>query len=160
MDIPFYLNFTGILWAESTSDRWILSQGLVKQRVCCFLCWWHERLVEENTPLEKKNSQKKLFCTILLHHVIPPQKLSVLRSLFTRTGHSQKVGFSGVRLCLVSVISIVPIVANFIQIYRLANARFTQNRDQLRTDLRVENFWIFWTREQSLNFYCRSQASV
>ena len=31
------------------------------------------------------------------------------------------------------------------------NARFTPNRDQLRTDLRVEKFWISWTREQSLN---------
>ena len=35
----------------------------------------------------------------------------------------------------------------------LVNARFTPNRDQLRTDLRVEKFWISWTREQSLNFY-------
>ena len=28
-------------------------------------------------------------------------------------------------------------------------ARFTQNRDQLGADLRVEKFWISWTREQS-----------
>ena len=35
----------------------------------------------------------------------------------------------------------------------VANARFTPNRDQLWTDLRVEKFWISWTREQSLNFY-------
>ena len=33
------------------------------------------------------------------------------------------------------------------------NARFTPNRDQLRTDLRVEKFWIASTREQSLNVY-------
>ena len=32
-------------------------------------------------------------------------------------------------------------------------ARFTLNRDQLRTDLRVEKLWISWTREQSWNFY-------
>ena len=33
-------------------------------------------------------------------------------------------------------------------------ARFTPNHDRLRTDLRVEKFWISWTqaREQSLNF--------
>ena len=31
-------------------------------------------------------------------------------------------------------------------------ARFTPNRDQLRTDLRVEKLWISRTREQSLNF--------
>ena len=44
----------------------------------------------------------------------------------------------------------------------LNNARFTPNRDLLRTDLRVEKFWISRTREQSLNFYCyiRSQVSV
>ena len=30
----------------------------------------------------------------------------------------------------------------------VANARFTPNRDQLRADLRVEKFWISWTREQ------------
>ena len=36
---------------------------------------------------------------------------------------------------------------------RLSNARFTPNHDQLRTDLRVEKFWISWTREQSLNLY-------
>ena len=28
-----------------------------------------------------------------------------------------------------------------------ANARFTPKRDQLRTDLRVEKFWISWTRQ-------------
>ena len=35
------------------------------------------------------------------------------------------------------------------------DARFTPNRDQIRTDLRVENSWISWTRrrEQSSNFY-------
>ena len=33
------------------------------------------------------------------------------------------------------------------------NARFTPNRDQLKTDLRVEKFWISCTREQSLNFH-------
>ena len=33
----------------------------------------------------------------------------------------------------------------------LVYARFTSNRDQLRTDLRVEKIWISWTREQSLN---------
>ena len=33
------------------------------------------------------------------------------------------------------------------------NARITSKCDQLRTDLRVEKFWISWTREQSLNFY-------
>ena len=38
------------------------------------------------------------------------------------------------------------------------NARFTPNRDQLRTDLRVEKYWISWTREQSLNIY-RQTAS-
>ena len=27
------------------------------------------------------------------------------------------------------------------------NARFTPNRDELRIDLRVEKFWICWTRE-------------
>ena len=32
-------------------------------------------------------------------------------------------------------------------------AKFTPNRAQLRTDLRVEKFWIFFTHEQSLNFY-------
>ena len=35
----------------------------------------------------------------------------------------------------------------------LSNARFTPNHDQLRTDLRVEKFWISWTREQSLKLY-------
>ena len=34
-----------------------------------------------------------------------------------------------------------------------ANARFAPNRDQFKTDLRVEKFWISSTREQSLNFY-------
>ena len=32
------------------------------------------------------------------------------------------------------------------------NAGCTPNRDQLWFDLRVEIFWISWTREQSLNF--------
>ena len=41
---------------------------------------------------------------------------------------------------------------------RIAHAWFTPNREELRTDLRVEKFWISWTREQSLNF-CRQIAS-
>ena len=42
-----------------------------------------------------------------------------------------------------------------IQYWHLAvsNTRYTPNRDQLRTDLQVEKFWISWTREQSLNCY-------
>ena len=38
-------------------------------------------------------------------------------------------------------------------LFSVVCARFTPNRDQLRTDLRVENFWISWTRVQSSNFY-------
>ena len=37
--------------------------------------------------------------------------------------------------------------------------RFTRNHDQPRTDLRVEKFWMSWTREQSLNVY-RQMASM
>ena len=36
-----------------------------------------------------------------------------------------------------------------------AYARFTRYCDQLRTDWWVEKFWISWTHEQSLNFYCQ-----